>query len=110
MSDFLADGFNIHKHNHRNNVLICALTLIPPIIIVLFYPGAFITALNYSGTCCVILLAVLPGLMVWSGRYCKKIAKGFRVRGEKVAVGLSIVASVVVMLLGMAQELHWIEM
>lgn len=110
MSDFLADGFNVHKHNHRGNVLICALTLLPPIIVVLFYPDAFITALNYSGTCCVLLLAVLPGLMVWSGRYRRGIAKGYRVKGEKGMLAVSITLSVLVMLLGLAQELHWAEM
>lgn len=64
--DFLADGFKIPKHIN-GRIFIAALTFLPPLIVVLFFPGAFIHALNYAGMCCVILLVLLPTMMVWRG-------------------------------------------
>jgi len=96
MSDFLADGLNT-KRQGKQSFLIYGIEFIPPLVIVLFYPGIFIQALSYAGLLCVILLALLPALMVWSGRYRKKIAKGYQVWGGKPALIVMIVASFVLM-------------
>lgn len=72
--DFLADGLNIKKQG-RSGLLIVLIAYLPPLLIVLFYPGAFISALSYAGVFCVILLLLMPVLMLWSGKYIKKIAK-----------------------------------
>ena len=93
LSDFLADGIGWDR-TPKNRLLINLLTFVPPLLIVIFYPGAFITALSYAGIFCVILLALLPALMAWYGRYNKQIANGYRVFGGKAllvaVIGLSI--------------------
>jgi tyrosine-specific transport protein len=66
LSDFLADGFKIQKLG-LGRIAVSALTFLPPLVIVLFYPNAFIMALTYAGICCVFLLVILPTLMVWRG-------------------------------------------
>lgn len=82
LSDFLADGFNLQK-TFKDNVITHIATFLPPLIIVLIYPGAFITALSYAGIYCLVLLVFLPALMAWNGRYHRKIANGYRVIGGK---------------------------
>ncbi len=83
LSDFLTDGLRTEKRG-KGNVLVYTATLLPPLTIVLFYPGAFIGALSYAGIYCAILFVVLPSFMAWRGRYSKpSLAQGFRVRGGK---------------------------
>lgn len=82
--DFLSDGLNIRKHG-RPGWLIVFLAYFPPVIIVLFYPGAFITALGYAGLFAVILLLMIPALMLWSGRHLKKLSSvsAYRIKGGR---------------------------
>lgn len=68
LSDFLADGLKVRKQG-SGNLLIYALTFAPSLLIVLFYPDAFLRSLNYAGISCLILMMLLPPLMVWRGRY-----------------------------------------
>lgn len=73
LSDFLSDGLRINKQGF-GNVTIFAITFLPPILVVLFYPDAFIGGLKYAGICCFVLMILLPPLMVWRGRYHQKLA------------------------------------
>ncbi len=91
--DFLADGLKIKKEG-RFTFLIGLLTFLPPLLVVLFYPGAFIAALSYAGIYCVILLILLPALMAWSGRYRKSLAGGYQVIGGKPLLAALILISV----------------
>lgn len=93
LSDFLSDGFGLRKEG-KNNIIIYGATFVPPLLIVLFYPGAFIGALSYAGIYCAILLLLLPALMAWSGRYQKNIAQGYRVFGGKGLLILMMAASI----------------
>jgi tyrosine-specific transport protein len=97
MSDFLADGFKVLKEDHPFKIIVG--TLLPPLILVLFIPSLFVKALGYAGILCVILLVLLPALMVYSGRYVKKIASGYQVIGGKPLLILLIVLSFVAMAL-----------
>lgn len=65
--DFLADGLKLKKEGSQGKLTLL-LTFLPPLMIVLFSPGAYLTALGYAGVCCVILLLLLPALMAWKGR------------------------------------------
>jgi tyrosine-specific transport protein len=97
LSHFLADGFRLTKEkNLKNDIIIYTATFLPPIIVVLFYPGAFIKALSYAGIYCVILLVLLPALMAWSGRYQKGLAKGYRVIGGKLLLMTLFIISVLI--------------
>lgn len=96
LSDFLSDGLGLEKTG-RNKWIIQLVTFLPPLLIVLFYPGAFITALSYAGIFIAILIILLPCLMVWYGRYVKNIAQGYRVVGGKVLLIFLMITAVFIM-------------
>lgn len=98
LTDFLADGFQLEKKG-SSNLFIHVATFLPPLVIVLFFPNAFIKALEYAGIYCVILLILLPAWMAWHGRYHKKISKDFRVPGGKPLLALLIVIAFILILL-----------
>lgn len=90
LTDFLADGLQMEKKGY-GQLLIHSLAFIPPLLIVVFYPNAFIKALSYAGIYCIILLILLPAWMAWRGRYKKFIARGYQVAGGKpLLIGLMI--------------------
>lgn len=96
LADFLADGLQMEKKGGAN-FLIHLLTFLPPLIIVLFFPNAFVTALQYAGIYCIVLLILLPAWMAWRGRYVKRIAKGYQVFGGKALLIFMMVFSLVLM-------------
>ncbi len=65
--DFLADGLKWQKSGVQGKGTFF-LTFIPPLVIVLFKPGIYLSAMRYAGICCVILLLILPVAMAWSSR------------------------------------------
>lgn len=83
LTDFWADALQQEKKGW-GNVAICGLTFIPPLLIVLFFPGVFVSALEYAGIDSVILLVLLPVWMAWTGRYHRHMANGFIVPGGKL--------------------------
>lgn len=95
LTDFLADGFHVEKTGLSNGC-IHLLTFIPPFVIVLFFPNAFIKALQYAGIYCVILLIMLPTVMAWYGRYRKKQVGEFKVAGGKKLLLFMMVFSFIV--------------
>lgn len=71
LSDFLADGLRIKK-THAGRVMLFILTFLPPVIFILTYPRAFLSALEFAGAFgVVLLLGLLPIFMAWSARYRK---------------------------------------
>ncbi len=102
LSDFLTDGMEIRRHGwHR--WLAMGVTFLPPLMIVVIYPSAFITGLRYAGLFCVLLLILMPALMVWSGRYIKKIAKGYQVWGGAILLLCSLLISAALLIYGIIQ-------
>jgi tyrosine-specific transport protein len=98
--DFLADGLKLQKSGIQKKYTL-ALTFLPPLAVVLFYPGIYLNALSYAGVCCVILLLLLPAFMAWKGRKtCALAAEGHLVPGGNfslalialIATGLLIIA------------------
>ncbi len=63
LSDFIANGINQPKHG-KTKIIIYALTFLPPLIIILYQPYLFITAIRYAGIFIVIVLIFLPALMI----------------------------------------------
>lgn len=63
LNDVLADGLQRNKEGW-NKAMIAALAFIPPMIIVIFDPAIFTTALAYAGICCLYILAILP-IAMW---------------------------------------------
>jgi tyrosine-specific transport protein len=64
---FLADGLKL-RETGGHGVGLFLLTFLPPLVLVIFYPGAYIYALSYAGIFCIILLLLLPALMCYFGR------------------------------------------
>lgn len=99
LSDFLTDGMQVRRHGwHR--WLVMGVTFLPPLVVVLIYPSAFIMGLRYAGVWCVLLLILIPALMVWSGRYMKKIASGYQVWGGMPVLSLAIIVSIALLIYG----------
>ena len=88
---FLSDGLNMTQKGLQGLGLFL-LTFLPPLLIVIYYPGAFIHALNYAGFFCVILLLLLPALMSYFGR--KHFTPAFIVPGGKACQLLVIACSI----------------
>ena len=63
LSDFLADGLKIKKVGRRG-LIIWGLVLIPPFAIILIAPGLFLSALQYAGIICLLLLVIWPPLLL----------------------------------------------
>lgn len=93
---FLGDGLNMRQYG-KEGLGLFLLTFLPPLLIVINYPGAYIHALSYAGFLCVILLLLLPALMSYFGR--KHFAPAFIVPGGKACQMLVIVCSVVLLLI-----------
>lgn len=98
--DFLADGFSIKK-TRSGRLLLYVITFLPPLLITLIDPRAFISALEFAGAFGVVtLLGLLPALMVWSGRYVKKLApdSAFRAPGGRLALLAAMAISILVII------------
>jgi tyrosine-specific transport protein len=107
LSDFLADGFGVSKKG-KGAFLVYPATFLPSLAIVLFYPNAFILGLTYAGTFCIILLAFLPMLMVWRGRYHKNLSTtaSYRIKGGKPTLLLGMVISVIITIYTLVMGIH----
>ena len=92
LTDFLADGMGV-REKPWGRWLVVSLSIFPPLLIVLFYPSIFISALSFAGLCCVCLLILLPSLMVYMGRYRLNLSEGYRVVGGRPLVFLMLTVS-----------------
>ena len=93
---FLSDGLNMDQRG-RSGLGLFLLTFLPPLVIVLFYPGAYLHALRYAGYFCVILLLLLPALMSYFGR--KHFSSAYIVPGGKGTQWLVILSSILLLFL-----------
>ncbi|MGD9153047.1 MAG: aromatic amino acid transport family protein [Gammaproteobacteria bacterium] len=92
--DFLADGLQLSKRG-LHGIIVSSITFVPPMLIILLFPGAFIRALSYAGIFVIIILMLFPAVMAWSGRYRKKIEIGkYRLWGGKSLLAIEILISI----------------
>lgn len=70
--DFLADGLKLKKTGTQGYSVLF-FTYVPPLAIVILYPGIYIQALNYAGICCVVLLLLFPIMMSYKARITRQI-------------------------------------
>jgi tyrosine-specific transport protein len=98
--DFLSDGLHISKHG-RGRYALYVVTFLPPLAFALIHPRAFLTAIEYAGAFGVMtLLALLPALMIWRGRYQLHFASPlFRAPGGRLALLVVIALAVAVILI-----------
>tara|TARA_R110002126_G_scaffold239409_1_gene382660 strand:+ start:85652 stop:86917 length:1266 start_codon:yes stop_codon:yes gene_type:complete len=91
LMSFLSDGLNLTRQG-KEGFLLALLTFLPPFLLVLYFPGAYLSALSYAGILCVILLLILPALMALAGR--KRYARAFVVPGGRWTPVFILVSSV----------------
>ncbi|PIQ42694.1 MAG: tryptophan/tyrosine permease [Gammaproteobacteria bacterium CG11_big_fil_rev_8_21_14_0_20_46_22] len=99
LSDFLADGLKLKKQGN-DRVKVYAATFLPPLVIVLVYPGAFIQALAFAGILCVILLILLPALMAYRMREKHEGDVRFETPGGKTLLATTGLAAIVLLVIG----------
>lgn len=105
--DFLADGFSIKK-DRKGSLLLCSLVFLPPLVCALLYPKIFVVALKYAGGFgAVILFGVLPALMVWSGRYYKKLWSEETLPGGRTLLFFVILFGVAIFVLQLVNALFY---
>lgn len=91
---FLADGLKLRPYgNHGFGLFL--LTFIPPLLIVIYFPGIYLHALGYAGIFCVILLLLLPALMCYYGR--KRYQSVFQVPGKNITPSAVVLVSIVLL-------------
>jgi tyrosine-specific transport protein len=95
--DFIADGLKLNKKGHQGRGIL-ALTFLPPLLVVLLFPGIYLKALSYAGVCCIILLLLLPSLMAWKGR--KLSTSSYEVIGGNFSI--LVISTIAIFLLGFA--------
>ncbi|KTC66587.1 tryptophan/tyrosine permease (plasmid) [Legionella adelaidensis] len=93
---FLADGLKMEQRG-KQGLTLFLLTFLPPVLIVVYYPGAYIYALNYAGFFCVILLLLLPAAMSFFGRH--RFKAEYVVPGGRFFQLLVILASLFLMVI-----------
>lgn len=91
---FLADGLKLRAYG-RHGFGLFLLTFIPPLLIVIFFPGIYLHALGYAGIFCVILLLLLPALMCYYGR--KRYQSQFKVPGGNITPSMVVLVSIVLL-------------
>lgn len=110
LTDFLADGFKIQK-TRWGRIGLYLLTFLPPLLISIIDPRAFLTALEYAGTFgVVVLLGFLPPLMVWRGRYQHGFRATFIVPGGKPLLLVIMIVSIALIALEIAIKSDFIKL
>jgi len=100
--DFLADGLKIKK-DAWGTFILCLLTLLPPFLCAMVYPGIFLTALSYAGVFgALILFGIFPALMVWRGRYQMKIGRPEIVPGGRAVLGFVLACAATAIILSLS--------
>lgn len=103
--DFLADGLHVKK-DAKGTLFLCVLVIALPLVFALIYPKMFLLALSYAGSFgAVTLFGLLPAVMVWRGRYCKKMGTTQLLPGGKASLILIMVIAIGVMALQLMQDL-----
>jgi tyrosine-specific transport protein len=105
LRDFLSDGLQIEK-TPKGRLILYLLTFIPPLLITLVDPRAFLNALEYAGAFGVItLLGLFPVLMVWRGRYVQHRKSEYRTPGGMWSLGVALVISLFIIALEIANKI-----
>ncbi|MBS3905183.1 MAG: tyrosine transporter [Simkania sp.] len=96
---FLADGLKKQISGSKESLGLCALALLPPLVLALIYPQLFFKALNFAGGFCAnILFGFLPAMIVWMGRKQTQ-PTSYRVFGGKPLLISVMVIAVVILLM-----------
>jgi tyrosine-specific transport protein len=96
--DFFKDGFK-KVQVFQYEPLVFAAVLVPPTLFTLLNPNLFLSALGFAGGFIdAVLFGILPVLIVWVGRYVKKMNGPYQVWGGKFTLSLVFLFSLAVLL------------
>ncbi len=95
LSDYLADGFKVTKEGW-GKVFVLSMTFLPPLLVAIFYPRAFILFLSFAGLFCILMFALMPSVMAWVCRYRKNMPMPYKVSGGKLFILIAIMLSLVI--------------
>ncbi len=108
LTHFLADALKVKGEKHES-ISLCFLALAPPLIFAFIYPNLFLSALNFAGgICAVILFGVLPASMAWKNRYIQQHPSTYQVFGGKRLLMAIIAMGCFIVLFQAANMLHLI--
>lgn len=99
--DFLADGFKMKKSGLQGKTVL-AMTFLPPLALVIVNPGIYLSALNYAGSFCIILLLFIPVLMSWKFRKQSK-SIDIILPGQKWVLSFLLISAIFCMMIPYAQ-------
>jgi len=82
--DFLIDGLKLESKKITHTLLVNALIIAPSLFFALYFPRAFMMAMETSGGFGdAILSGIIPVLLIWVGRYKQGYRGAYTVRGGK---------------------------
>lgn len=104
--DFIAE--NMKKNDtHWERFKVSLLTFLPPLVVALFFPNSFITAVNYAALFVIILCIILPLIMI--KRLLKKPTK-FPIREEVVfspfRINILLILNLIILVINLWCVLH----
>lgn len=94
---FLQDGLK-NTSFYNQNAIVYSLVIIPPVLFTLLNPGLFLSALSFAGGFVdAVLFGIMPVLIVYSGRYRKKMVGPYQVFGGKGLLSIVLMFSLMVL-------------
>ena len=106
--DFLKDGVKAGA-SRKKQILAFVLTLVPPVMLVIFFEQGFITLLDYAGAPIAIIMGIIPILIVWHLRKRKDRYVEYRAPGNNLALSLGLVFFGVLVLLVLLKNLGFLN-
>ena len=91
-----------HFNMSKNNMMVGAITFIPPIIVGFTYPNIFLSAFSFAGVIFAFIGVILPVLLVFKSRRLKE--EGYRVKGGNIALLLALIFAIMIVFVGTFPE------
>jgi tyrosine-specific transport protein len=93
MVDFLADGLKMQRAG-KQRVLLSFIVFLPPFILTVLNPAIFVTALGFAGGFGEAFLnGLIPVMLVWVGRYVRKIEGQEQIPGGRLLLAILFILS-----------------
>lgn len=92
-----------HFNMSKNNLMVGAITFIPPIIVGFTYPNIFLSAFSFAGVIFAFIGVILPVALAYKSRKLNPDAR--HVRGGNLSLILAVVSAVVIIFVGSFPEL-----
>lgn len=92
-----------HFNMSKNNLMVGAITFIPPIIVGFTYPNIFLSAFSFAGVIFAFIGVILPVVLAYKSR--KLHPHGRHVRGGNLSLILAVLFAVMIIFVGTFPEL-----